>query len=53
VLLIAYDLFRLHHIHKATIWATSLMIGVQVVGVPLGETESWHQFARWFGSLGI
>lgn len=52
-LLIVYDLLCLHRLHKATMWATGLMIAVQVVRVPLGETESWHQVARWFGSLGI
>jgi len=53
LLVVAYDLWSMHKIHRATLWGTLLMALVQIVRVPIGQTGAWHFFARWFGSLGL
>ena len=51
VLLVAYDAFTLHKIHRATWMASICMIAVQQVAFPLGRTAMWHSFAAWVQSL--
>ena len=50
--LVAYDLFSLGKIHRATLWASAFLIAVQLVRVPLGQTAVWHAFARWAQHFG-
>lgn len=52
--LVAYDLWSLHKIHRATLWAGALVIFVHQVSLPIGGTAAWHIFATWaqhFGRL--
>ncbi|MDP9146030.1 MAG: hypothetical protein M3N22_00090 [Acidobacteriota bacterium] len=52
LLLVAYDLFSLHKVHRATIWAGAFLIFVQQIRFPIGQTAAWHNFATWAQSLG-
>jgi FtsH-binding integral membrane protein len=45
LLLIAYDLWSTHKIHRATLWASSFLIFVQQIRLPIGKTAAWHSFA--------
>jgi len=47
LLLIAYDLWSTHKIHRATLWAGGFLIFVQQIRLPLGKTALWHSFADW------
>ncbi len=49
---VGYDLVTLHRVHKSTLWASVLVMFVQVVRVPLGFTPLWHGFATWMGGKG-
>ncbi len=44
-LLIAYDLWSTHKIHRATLWAGVFLIFVQQIRMPIGQTGAWHSFA--------
>ena len=50
-LLLAYDLWSTGKVHRATIWASTFLIVVQRVRMPLGETGTWHAFATWAQNL--
>ena len=45
LLLIAYDLWSIHKIHRATLWAGGFLIFVQQIRLPIGKTAAWHSFA--------
>jgi hypothetical protein len=47
LVLLGYDLWSTHRIHRATLWAGSLLIVVLQFRVPVGKTEAWHTFAAW------
>jgi len=47
VLLLAYDLFSLHRLHKSTMWAAPLTFAVGALSVPIGMTGAWHSFAAF------
>lgn len=47
VLLIAYDLWSGGKVHRATMWASALLIVVDRLRLPTGETAIWHAFATW------
>jgi hypothetical protein len=49
VMLLVYDLWSTHKIHRATLWGTAFLVVVHAVRIPIGQTETWHSFARWFG----
>jgi FtsH-binding integral membrane protein len=51
LLLIAYDLWSTRKVHRATIWASSILIFVQTVRLPIGKTAAWHAFAAWVQSI--
>jgi FtsH-binding integral membrane protein len=51
LILVAYDLWSTHKVHRATLWASALMIFVYAVRIPLGKTEAWHAFATWVQSV--
>jgi hypothetical protein len=44
-LMVAYDLFALHRIHRSTMWAAPLTFLVAALSVPIGMTPLWHSFA--------
>jgi FtsH-binding integral membrane protein len=45
LLLIAYDLWSMRKIHRATLWASAFLIFVQLIRLPIGKTAAWHSFA--------
>jgi hypothetical protein len=47
LLLVGYDLWSKHKVHRATIWAGLLMIVVEQARVPIGLSAGWHTFATW------
>ena len=51
LLLIAYDLWSIHKIHRATLWAGAFLIFVQQIRLPIGRTAAWHAFAAWVQSV--
>jgi len=51
VLLLAYDLWSTGRVHRVTLWAGALLIVVQRVRLPIGETPIWHAFATWAQNL--
>ena len=51
LLLIAYDLWSTHKIHRATLWAGGFLIFVQQIRVPIGKTAAWHSLAAGVQSV--
>ncbi|HEY5068298.1 MAG TPA: hypothetical protein VII37_00880 [Candidatus Acidoferrum sp.] len=51
LMLMAYDLWSTHKIHRATIWASAFLIFVQQVRFPIAQTAAWHAFATWAQDL--
>ena len=45
LLLIAYDLWSTHRVHRATFWAGSFLLFIQQIRLPIGQTAAWHSFA--------
>ena len=45
VLLVAYDLWSMHRVHRATIWAGAFLIFVQQIRLPIAKTAAWHSIA--------
>lgn len=45
LLLISYDLWSAHKIHRATFWASSFLIFVQQIRLPIAKSAAWHSFA--------
>ena len=45
LLLIAYDLWSMHRIHRATLWACGFLVFIQQIRLPIGKTAAWHSFA--------
>jgi hypothetical protein len=45
VLLVCYDLFSLHRVHRSTMWAGPMIFLVSALSVPIGMTPPWHAFA--------
>jgi len=53
LLLIGYDLWSTHKVHRATIWgALFVVVGIQLL-VPIGMTSAFHGFANFMLSLKI
>jgi len=50
-LMVAYDLWSMHKVHRATIWAGALLIFVQQVRPFIGHSAAWHSIAGWVQSL--
>jgi hypothetical protein len=42
VLMVGYDLFSLHRVHRSTMWAAPLTFLVAALSVPIGMTSAWH-----------
>jgi FtsH-binding integral membrane protein len=51
LLLVAYDLWSTHKVHRATLRASAFMIFVYAVRIPIGHTQAWHAFAGWVQSV--
>jgi FtsH-binding integral membrane protein len=51
LMIMAYDLWSTHKIHRATIWASVFLIFVQQIRFPIGQTAAWHAFATWAQNL--
>jgi len=47
LVLIAYDLFSLHRIHRTTLWSAPITFAVGAFSVPIGMTPAWHHFAAF------
>jgi hypothetical protein len=47
LLLVAYDLWALHRVHRSTIWGGLFLIIVQQLELPIGGTVLWQNFATW------
>ena len=45
LLVIGYDLFTLHRLHRSTMWAAPLTFAAEAFAVPVGMTGWWHSFA--------
>jgi drug/metabolite transporter (DMT)-like permease len=51
IFMVAYDLWSMHRVHRATIWAGALLIVVQQVRPFVGHSAGWHSFAGRVQSL--
>jgi FtsH-binding integral membrane protein len=51
LMLVAYDLWSTHKLHRATIWAGAFLVFVQQIRIPIGKTAAWHAFATWVQSI--
>jgi len=52
VALIIYDLFSTRRVHRATKWAGSFLVFVQLARPLLARTDAWQSFAGWVRSVG-
>jgi hypothetical protein len=51
LLLVAYDLWSRHKVHRATILGGLLMVIIYLARVPIGMSAGWHSFATWAQNL--
>ena len=51
LVLVAYDLWSIRRIHRATLWAGLFVVIVLQTRVPIGRTAAWHAFAAWVQHL--
>ena len=49
LLMVIYDLISLKRVHKTTLWASALVMGVMLVRIPLAMTSPWQSFATMMG----
>src|SRR5207245_10692501 len=47
LLVVAYDLWSTHKVHRATIWAGVFVIIVEQLRFPISNTGAWHALATW------
>jgi hypothetical protein len=47
LLLVAYDLWSIRKVHRATILGCLFVVVVQQLEVPIGNTALWQSFATW------
>ncbi len=45
LILAAYDLWSTRKVHRVTLWAGALVIVLQQICYPIGNTAAWHAFA--------
>lgn len=53
ILLAVYDLRTRGRVHPVTMWGSALLVLVQDVRVPLGQTAAWTAVAEWMRSWGV
>ena len=51
LILVIYDLWATHKIHRATLWGSIFLVLVQQLRIPIGHTHPWIAFAGWVQSL--
>jgi hypothetical protein len=51
LLLVAYDLWSMGKVHRATMWACAFVVVGGQLRVPIGNTAVWHTFAAWVQTL--
>jgi hypothetical protein len=51
LLVVCYDLWSTGKVHRATLWASMLLIVVQQVRMPIGRSSLWQSFATWTQNL--
>ena len=51
LLLMSYDLWSTGKVHRATLWASVLLVVLQQVRMPIGRTSLWQSFATWTQDL--
>lgn len=51
LLIVGYDLWSTHRVHRATIWGALFLVIILQIAVPIGSTGAWHAFATWAVSL--
>jgi hypothetical protein len=47
LMLIAYDLWSTHRVHRATIWGGLFLVVMSQLRLPIGQSAAWHAFAGW------
>jgi len=47
LLLVAYDLWSMRKVHRATIWGGLFLVVMQQLELPIGKTAVWQSFATW------
>lgn len=52
-ILVGYDMWSMRRLHRATLWASSVLVLVHVIRIPIGQTETWVRFARWVQSWNV
>jgi hypothetical protein len=52
LLLVAYDLFSLGRIHRATVWGLASCAAVYVLRAPVGTSAIWYRFADFMAGKG-
>jgi len=45
LMLVLYDLWSLHKLHRVTLWAGTFLVMVQEIRLPISHTAAWHHFA--------
>ena len=45
--IVGYDLWSARKIHRATLWASTFLILLEVIKFPIGFTNTWRAFATW------
>jgi hypothetical protein len=51
LMMITYDLWSTHKVHRATLWGGAFLIFVQQIRIPIGQTAAWHNFASRIQTL--
>jgi hypothetical protein len=51
LLVVAYDLFSLRTVHRATLWASAFIVFVQQLRHPIAYSAGWQHFAGWVQTL--
>lgn len=51
LILVVYDLWATHKIHRATLWGGTLLVLIQQLRIPIGHTYHWIAFATWIQSM--
>jgi len=51
LILVVYDLWATHKIHRVTLWGCTFLVLVQQLRIPIGHTHPWIAFATWIQSL--
>jgi hypothetical protein len=46
-LIVIYDLWANRKLSRVTIWASTFVIVLQQLRIPVGKTHLWHSFAAW------